>query len=81
MAREEISGTRLLAILNEKLAESERCEDCTFSGPIQRLQEPDEGGCNWDQLPILGCEARSTYRCAAWALRVVQEASKQYNLP
>ena len=42
--------------------------------------EPHEDGCNWEQLPILSCEGRSTYRCAAWALRVVQEASKQYNL-
>ena len=80
MAREEVSEARLLAILNEKLAESDRCEDCTFPGPIHRLKEPNEDGCNWDQLPILSCEGRSTYRCAAWALRVVQEASKQYNL-
>ncbi len=80
MAREEVSETRLLAILNEKLAESDRCKDCTFPGPIPRLMEPNEDGCNWDQPPILSCEGRSTYRCAAWALRVVQEASKQYKL-
>ncbi len=81
MAREEVSEARLLAILNEKLAESDRCEGCTFTGPIHRRKEPDDGGCNWDQPPTLSCEGRSTYRCAAWALRVVQEASKRYNLP
>ncbi len=81
MAREEVAAARLLSILNEKLAESDLCEDCTFTGPIHRLMEPDEAGCNWDQLPVLSCEGRSIYRCAAWALRVVQEASNQYNLP
>ena len=35
-ARAEVSGARLLSILNEKLAESDRCEDCTFPGPIHR---------------------------------------------
>ena len=80
VAREEVSEARLLAILNERLAESPRCEDCNFPGPILRLEVPDERGCNWDDRPTLLREGQSTYPCAAWALRVVQEASKQYNL-
>ncbi len=80
MAREEVSEARLLAILNEKLAESDRCQGCTFTDPIRKRGEPREDGCNWDQPPVLSCEGRSTYRCAAWALRVVQEASKRYNV-
>ena len=80
MAREGVSEARLLAILNEKLAGGDRCDDCTFLGPLHRLEEPDEEGCNWHQLPILICEGRSTYHCAHWALKVVQDASKQFNL-
>ena len=80
MVREEVSEERLLAILNEKLAENDRCKDCTFPGPIHRLMEPNEDGGNGDQLPTLSCGGRSTYPCAAWALQVVQQASKQYNL-
>ena len=80
MAREQVTEAQLLAILNERLTESDRCAGCTFPGPILRLEQPNADGCNWDDRPVLLREGQSTYPCAAWALRVVQEASKQYNL-
>ena len=54
MAREEVSETRLLAILNEKLAESDRCKDCTFPGT--RALHP---------TPVYRIDTENTWRFSA----------------
>ena len=79
--RETVSREHLLRILNEQLSKHDVCGDCQFMGPIYRLREPDENGCNWSEDTTLRLGGSSlSLACARAIVRVMDEARQSYNI-
>jgi len=78
--RKLVSPDRLLRLLNQRLAGYGHCERCKLMGPIRRLAEPEEDGRNWSRYIPLVCEGGSAGGCIRLAERIIDDATREYNL-
>lgn len=80
MPRQLVSVDRLLGILNERLSQHDICDGCQFQGPVRKLREPDDEGCNWSREVFLRCSGVPGDLCGPVADRVVYEVTQEFNV-
>jgi hypothetical protein len=78
--RKLVSPERLLRLLNHRLEAYGNCPTCHFAGPIRRLDEPADDGRNWSRFVALVCESGVAGGCARLAERIIDDATREYNL-
>lgn len=78
--RKLVSAERLLRLLNQRLEGYGHCHGCTLVGPIRRLAEPEEDGRNWSRFIPLVCGNASGGGCVRLAERIIDDATREYNL-
>lgn len=78
--RKLVSPDRLLRLLNQRLEAYGHCHGCRLAGPIRRLGEPDESGRNWSRFIPLVCANASAGGCIRLAERIIEDATREYNL-
>lgn len=78
--RKLVSPERLLRLLNQRLEAYGNCHSCHFAGPIRRLDEPAEDGRNWSRFVALVCSSSLAGGCARLAERIIDDATREYNL-
>jgi hypothetical protein len=80
MERELVSEEELLSILNKEFSKYEECENCKFAGVV-KLAEADKDGCNWSLANVsVRCSGVPEKKCHPFAVSVVAEAGKRYNI-
>jgi hypothetical protein len=78
--RKLVSPDRLLRLLNQRLEGYGHCHNCSLAGPIKRLMEPADDGRNWSRYIPLVCANASAGGCIRMAERIIDDASREYNL-
>jgi hypothetical protein len=78
--RKLVSPDRLLRHLNQRMEHYGHCHNCHFVGPIRRLDEPADDGRNWSRFVPLVCNNVVAGGCARIAERILDDASREYNL-
>lgn len=78
--RKLVSPDRLLRLLNQRLEAYGHCHSCTLAGPIKRLKEPADDGRNWSRYIPLVCSNAAAGGCIRMAERIIDDASREYNL-
>jgi hypothetical protein len=78
--RKLVSAERLLRLLNQRLEGYGHCHGCTLAGPIRRLAEPADDGRNWSRFIPLVCGTSAAGGCVRLAERIIDDASREYNL-
>jgi hypothetical protein len=78
--RKIVSPERLLRLLNQRLEGYGNCHSCHFVGPIRRLEELEEDGRNWSRFIALVCANGVGSGCARLAERIIDDATREYNL-
>jgi hypothetical protein len=78
--RKLVSPDRLLRLLNQRLEAYGHCHSCRLMGPIKRLAEPDDDGRNWSRYIPLVCASASAGGCIRLAERIIDDATREYNL-
>ena len=78
--RKLVSPDRLLRLLNQRLEGYGHCHGCSLAGPIKRLSEPAEDGRNWSRFIPLVCGNASAGGCIRLAERIIDVATREYNL-
>lgn len=78
--RKLVSPEHLLRLLNQRLEGYGHCHGCKLVGPIRRLAEPEEDGRNWSRFIPLVCGSASAGGCIRLAERIIDDATREYNL-
>ena len=78
--RKLVSAERLLRLLNQRLEGYGHCHGCSLAGPIKRLSDPAEDGRNWSRFIPLVCGNASAGGCIRLAERIIDDATREYNL-
>lgn len=78
--RKLVSPDRLLRLLNQRLEAYGHCHECRLVGPIRRLAEAADDGRNWSRYIPLVCGGGSAGGCARLAERIIDDATREYNL-
>lgn len=78
--RKLVSPERLLRLLNQRLEAYGHCHNCSLAGPIKRLDEPADDGRNWSRYIPLVCANAAAGGCIRMAERIIDDASREYNL-
>ena len=78
--RKLVSPERLLRLLNQRLEGYGHCHGCELVGPIRRLQQEAEDGRNWSRYIPLVCGSASGSGCIRLAERIIDDATREYNL-
>lgn len=78
--RKLVSAERLLKLLNQRLEGYGHCHGCRLEGPLRRLTEPEEDGRNWSRYIPLVCGSSAAAGCIRLAERIIDDATREYNL-
>lgn len=78
--RKLVSPERLLRLLNQRMEAYGNCQNCSFVGPIRRLEDPADDGRNWSRYIALVCANGVRAGCSRIAERIIEDATQEYNL-
>lgn len=78
--RKLVSAERLLKLLNQRLEGYGHCHGCRLEGPLRRLADPEEDGRNWSRYIPLVCASSAAAGCIRLAERIIEDATREYNL-